>query len=128
MGLKFIKKKKLNKEKRLKRNITSWKWNRFLFPSRYADFANSRQWVFIMGCTNSGTSLLSKLLASHPKIASFPSEGQWLTKVLMDEETLGVSRVWTERLDKFRMTEETQGYDSACTLRVFECCHCRSNA
>ena len=112
MGLKFIKKINLDKEKRLNRNITSWKWNRFLFPSRYTDFANSRQWVFIMGCSNSGTSLLKQLLASHPKIASLPDEGHRLTEALPRANNFGVVRVWTERLDKFRMTEETQEYDS----------------
>lgn len=71
-------------------NMIFWMRNRFRNPDKYREFANSRKWVFIMGCNNSGTSLLHYILGSHPDIASLPREGQFLTAVLPQPDHYGV--------------------------------------
>ncbi|MBK9319321.1 MAG: sulfotransferase [Bacteroidetes bacterium] len=40
------------------------------------------KWVFILGCYNSGTTLLHKLLATHSDIGSMPNEGQFYSSQL----------------------------------------------
>ncbi len=72
-------------------------------------------WVFIAGCNNSGTTLLRKVLAGHPSIRSLPREGQALTRALPVASSLGVSRLFTKRLDAFRWTEE---HDPSLALRA----------
>lgn len=90
--------------KKLPNNL-SWMWNRLRNPDRYLQFADERKWVFIIGCSNSGTSLLHDLLVPHPNIASLPGEGQFYTDVLPLYFENGCSRVWSENLKLFRMTE-----------------------
>jgi hypothetical protein len=92
-------------------NEISWMFNRFKNPDKYRKFADKRKWVFIIGCTNSGTTLLHRLLASHPNIASLPGEGQFHTSVLPIPSYHGVGRVWTENLKLFRNTEADQHLD-----------------
>lgn len=53
-----------------------------------------KQWIFIIGCYNSGTTLLNKILASHPDIAGLSCEGVALTDVLPRPEKEGWTRMW----------------------------------
>lgn len=62
-------------------------------------------WVFILGVNNSGTTILARLLALHPEIRSLPNEGDKLTEALAKDFAMGVSRLWTERLECFRRTD-----------------------
>jgi hypothetical protein len=71
----------------------------------------SRPWIFIIGCNNSGTTLLYEMLGLHSEITLLPHEGQYLTRLLPLPATAGCPRVWTERLDVFRLTEEDDGVD-----------------
>src|SRR5688572_26729280 len=41
------------------------------------------KWVFVVGCYNSGTELLTELLGSQKAIAALPHEGQFLTDQFM---------------------------------------------
>jgi hypothetical protein len=103
---------------------TVWKLRHEVLPRRLHDFRwalagkeylkrwTERQlqlkehyWLFILGCNNSGTTLLNKLLASHPEIRSLPSEGNDYTDALPNASRLGIGRVFTQRLDLFRWTE-----------------------
>ncbi|MGV7222333.1 MAG: sulfotransferase family protein [Nitrospinales bacterium] len=93
-------------------NKISWMFNRFRNPDQYRKFADERKWVFIIGCTNSGTTLLHALLATHPDIASLHIEGQYLTQVLPTDSKDGLQRVWTENLKIFRNTEADQHIDA----------------
>ena len=93
-------------------NHISWMWNKLRKPDKYREFADKRKWVFILGCSNSGTTLLHHLLSSHPDIATLPDEGQFYTKVLPSVVKGGLPRVWTEDLDTYRMTETDRQYDS----------------
>ena len=55
------------------------------------------KWIFIIGCYNSGTTLLSRILEQHPQIAGLPDEGQFLTSKLNTPREVGVPRLWTEK-------------------------------
>jgi len=72
-------------------------------------------WLFVLGLNNSGTSLVSRVLASHPRIRPLPGEGQLLTNALPQAVDYGARRNWTARLDVFHWTEEA---DSAPALRT----------
>ncbi|MFQ5529631.1 MAG: sulfotransferase [Gemmatimonadota bacterium] len=70
-----------------------------------------RAWVFVVGCYNSGTTLLSDLLGRHSRISVLPEEGQFLTDELTSDYEFGLPRMWTMREDRFRLTEEDRGPD-----------------
>jgi hypothetical protein len=67
------------------------------------------KWVFIVGCTNSGTSLLHQLLAHHPAVGSLPREGQFATDQLVPPTRLGFARLWGLDLERFHLTESDGG-------------------
>lgn len=69
----------------------------------------AHRWAFIVGCYNSGTTLLANLLGRHPEIASLPVEGQFLTEQLVADYELGLPRMWCQREDRFRLTEHDAG-------------------
>lgn len=71
------------------------------------------KWVFIIGCYNSGTELLTHLLDEHPEISALPDEGQFLTDQLACDYEIGLPRMWTLREDVFRLTESDRGPDPA---------------
>jgi hypothetical protein len=72
-------------------------------------------WLFLLGLNNSGTSILSTILAAHPRIRSLPNEGQLLTSAFPKTSEYGAGRNWTKFPDVFRWTEEN---DSAPALRA----------
>jgi len=72
---------------------------------KFAGFPKPQKWVFIVGCYNSGTSLLKKILSVHSQISSFDGEGVFFTNELITPEELGWSRMWCQVLDKVRLTE-----------------------
>jgi hypothetical protein len=63
-------------------------------------------WLFLLGVNNSGTTILERILESHPLIRSLPAEGQLLTDALPRPDRLGVVRIWSTRMDIFRWTDE----------------------
>lgn len=69
------------------------------------------KWVFVIGCYNSGTTLLSRILGRHPAISALPTEGQFLTDQLRADHELGLSRMWTRREDLYRLDEGDEGPD-----------------
>ena len=82
--------------------------NRLLDPGPYS-------WIFILGCNNSGTTLLSELLSAHPLIRTLPKEGQRVTRAIPNSAAYGIGRVFSQRLDLFRWTEE---HDGSCLPRL----------
>ena len=72
-------------------------------------------WLFLLGCNNSGTTLLVETLQSHPLVRNLPKEGQRLTKAIPNSGPLGIGRVFTQRLDLFRQTDADDG---ACVPRL----------
>lgn len=64
-----------------------------------------RNWVFLVGCFNSGTTLLHDLLAEHPQIDTMPEEGQFLTDQLTVPREVGLRRLWALDPEKFWLDE-----------------------
>jgi hypothetical protein len=76
------------------------------FFTRYApELIRAHKWCFIVGCNNSGTSLLQHLLESMANISTFAHEGQRYTRALKRAEKRGHERVWFEYVDELRMTQ-----------------------
>jgi hypothetical protein len=63
---------------------------------RFAGELHPDQWVFIIGCYNSGTTLLTNLLGAHPSLHALPREGVELTDALPRPEELGWPRMWSQ--------------------------------
>ena len=56
------------------------------------------RWVFVVGCYNSGTTLLANLLEAHPAINGLAREGVELTDALRRPELAGWPRMcWAGR-------------------------------
>lgn len=69
--------------------------------------ASPQKWVFVIGCYNSGTTLLSTILSKHPEIASLPTEGAFLTDGMKTPESCGWVRMWHKCLDQIEQDENT---------------------
>lgn len=73
-----------------------------------------KQWCFIVGCYNSGTTLLNQLLGLHPEIGTMPNEGQFYTDQLVRGAHVGLRRLWALKPELFRLDETTvSGIDSS---------------
>jgi hypothetical protein len=57
---------------------------------------NPEKWVFVVGCYNSGTTLLANLLEAHPAINGLAREGVELTDALRRPELAGWPRMWSQ--------------------------------
>lgn len=66
------------------------------------------KWLFIVGCYNSGTSLLKTLLARHPQIGSMRWEGQFCTNQFTVPKYVGLPRLWALEPEKFFLDETSQ--------------------
>ena len=62
-----------------------------------------KRWIFILGCYNSGTTLLKDILTAHPQIAALPGEGVRFTDALPRPEDFGWNRMWCRCLDRIRL-------------------------
>ena len=74
----------------------------------FASFGRELQparWVFLLGCYNSGTTLLRGLLARHPEIAALPSEGVRLTDALPRPEEYHWPRMWCRSVKHVRLPD-----------------------
>jgi len=70
-----------------------------------------KTWVFLVGCYNSGTTLLAELLGQHPSISALPTEGHFITDQFVKDYDIGLPRMWVDREDIFRLTEDDKGPD-----------------
>jgi hypothetical protein len=70
-----------------------------------------KTWVFLVGCYNSGTTLLAELLGQHPSISALPTEGHFITDQFVKDYNIGLPRMWVDREDIFRLTEADEGPD-----------------
>lgn len=75
----------------------------------------NKTWVFLVGCYNSGTTLLAELLGQHPSISTLPTEGHFITDQFVKDYDIGLPRMWVYREDIFCMTEMD---DSADPIRL----------
>ena len=60
-------------------------------PSKYPP-----RWIFIVGCYNSGTTLLQKILGAHPQVSALPREGVRFTNWLSNLELNDHHMMWDE--------------------------------
>ncbi len=65
------------------------------------------KWVFIVGCYGSGTTLVNKMLATHPMVGALRKEGQFLTDQLPAPRTFGLARLWALRPELFYLDENS---------------------
>lgn len=73
----------------------------------FGPMPNPDKWVFIVGCYGSGTTLVNKMLATHPMVGSLPKEGQFLTDQLPMPRSFGLSRLWALRPELFYLDEHS---------------------
>lgn len=59
-----------------------------------------KKWVFILGCYNSGTTLLAELLQTHERLDGLPNEGAFLSDALPYPERFGWPRMWFKCSDE----------------------------
>lgn len=71
-----------------------------------------RKWLFLVGCYNSGTTLLAELLSKHPDISGLPTEGHFITDQFVKDYDVGLPRMWAGREELFRLTEADSGPDA----------------
>lgn len=62
-----------------------------------------KRWVFIVGCYNSGTTLLHDMLATHPSVGSMAWEGQFFTDQFPLPLDVGLPRLWALAPERFRL-------------------------
>ncbi len=86
-------------------NRLSWHLHGPGFRRGFAERARTRRWVFVVGCSNSGTTLLARLLMAHRDVAGLPREGQELATVLPRPSDRGLGRAWSEHADAFALDE-----------------------
>ncbi len=79
---------------------------RRFFQRHFCEMVQAHRWCFIVGCNNSGTSLLQSILERAGPISTFPFEGQRYTTVFTRATKRGYERVWSEYLDDLRLTSE----------------------
>jgi hypothetical protein len=68
-----------------------------------------KRWVFVLGCYNSGTTLLAEMLQSHPRFGGLPNEGAFLTDGLPYPERFGWPRMWHKCADRLRVRTDDHG-------------------
>jgi hypothetical protein len=88
--------------KKIYRLCSDFLFKKILLPYRakFGRELSPNKWVFIIGCYNSGTTLLSRILSQHDKISSMPDEGVFYTDVLRAPEEFGWSRLWIKCLNQ----------------------------
>ncbi len=67
--------------------------------------------IFIVGCYNSGTTLLDHMLSSHDEISNLPSEGVSLTSELSTPEDFGWNRMWFMCRNKLEISKFSHSPD-----------------
>ncbi len=89
----------------LKRSL-SWhvRWKKH-YQQNWQKIAAKYQWCFIVGCNNSGTTLMQDLLEQTLPVSTMPHEGQRYTNVLQRGSRRSHERVWTEFIDDLQMSE-----------------------
>jgi len=69
------------------------------------------KWIFLVGCYNSGTTLLSEILRRHPEISGLSTEGHFITSEFIKDYDVGLPRMWVDREDLFTLNEGSVGPD-----------------
>lgn len=81
---------------------------RLEYLARFGTTPDPEKWVFIVGCYNSGTTLLHQMLGSHSRCGSLPTEGQYFTTELLVPRQIGLPRLWAIEPERFHLTEASR--------------------
>ena len=84
------------------------------YYGRFGTVQVPEKWAFLVGSTNSGSTLLKEVLASHPRIASMHREGQHYTDVFFKPGQF--QRLWA-LAEGVRMDETNSGHADAERLK-----------
>jgi len=76
---------------------------RLAWLGRFGTIRQPKKWVFIVGCYNSGTTLLHNVLASLPDVAQLPREGQYCTDQFTMPSKVGLTRAWALHPELFTL-------------------------
>lgn len=63
------------------------------------------KWVFIIGCYNSGTTLLTEIFEKNKQLSVLPDEGVMLSNQLPRPEDFGWQRMWSQCENKMKINE-----------------------
>lgn len=86
------------------------------YARHYRELASATRWCFIVGCNNSGTTLLQRLLEASGDVSTLPYEGQMYTRVLRRAKKKGYERVWTEYMEELVVDRNA---DKQCAARLY---------
>ena len=78
---------------------------RRFFNQHSHEIIKAYKWCFIVGCNNSGTSLLQSALEKSGQVTTLPHEGQLYTTALPRAIRRGYERVWSEYLENLKLTD-----------------------
>jgi hypothetical protein len=70
------------------------------YKRNWKQLTTSHRWCFIVGCNNSGTTLIHRLLRESPEVSTLGGEAQLYTRALPRSNRRGHERVWSEYLDE----------------------------
>lgn len=73
--------------------------------AKLQELRERHEWVMVVGCNNSGTTLLHDVLAASGLFSYMQHEGQRYTRALLPARRRGHERVWTEHLEDLRLDE-----------------------
>lgn len=73
------------------------------FGKHYLEIVNSFRWMFIVGCNNSGTSLLHEIFRNCGQVSTLRHEGQRYSRALPRAYKKGHDRVWSEFIDDLKV-------------------------
>jgi len=74
--------------------------------SNFGHEINPERWIFIIGCYNSGTTVLASMLDRHPSIGGLRTEGAFLTDSLPYPELFGWPRMWSQCIEEVSVPPE----------------------
>jgi hypothetical protein len=97
------------------RSLSNRIWNRLCLTKAFrqaatplAPIPNPDRWIFIIGCYNSGTTLLKSILAEHEDITQLPSRGGAYAEELEWPEQYGWTRMWHKCYEELRMEPSSE--------------------
>ncbi|MGH8241821.1 MAG: sulfotransferase family protein [Steroidobacteraceae bacterium] len=89
----------------LRRKDVAWLFRGRSFERRVPRLLAEHRWIFLVGCNNSGTTLIHDALADTGQFSFMPHEGQRYTSVLKRAEKRGFQRVWSEYVGELQLDE-----------------------
>jgi SAM-dependent methyltransferase len=77
------------------------------YGAMFGPVPRPERWLFLVGCSNSGTTLLHQMVAAHPDVGSMANEGQYGTTELLRPADAGLPRLWALQPERFRLDEHS---------------------